>query len=267
MFTDATYSYYGYVKARILAAANNPGNNPTLVAGIENAQDWPSKDVKFDAFYLLILGEDPIGRQGYSQYAPMLFHQFQWVWINKGTDNVQGVRKANRGDRFVTAQLMKGYLLNGHVPGYTTKLTWNLVNGVFTGTYTSTPGECITWGPIKFHEKFDKASGLVYGAAQTRVWDMTDEVTTGDQAPPAPPYGPIPTPAPSGNGLILYAVTPVPDGLNGVFTAPVTITANGQLFDEGQKMVINEDYTYLGNQVTFLSDSIPDSGDTLELYQ
>lgn len=178
MFTDAIYSHYAYCKARILAASGNTSNNPPLVGGILNAQDWPNKPFKFDCFYLLVLGEVPIGRQGYSQYSPIVFHQVQWVWIDKGTDVTAGVRQANRGDRFVTMQKMKGYLLNALVPGYTTKLTWSMNDstGVFTSTPTDTPGEPITWNPVQFHEKFDKASGLQYGAAALRIVDMTDAV-------------------------------------------------------------------------------------------
>lgn len=185
-FTDAQYSFYEYVKPRLLSYIANPANNPTSVSGVSsitvsgilNAQDWPSKTIKFDSFYLLVLGEEPIGKQGYSQYSPMVFHQLQWVWIDKGSDTVAGQRQANRGDRFVLAQVMKGALLYGHAPGYAPKLTWALVNGVFTGSPTSTPNEAITWNPLTFREKYDKASGLIYGAAQVRVWDMTDAITS-----------------------------------------------------------------------------------------
>jgi hypothetical protein len=174
MFTDAQYSFYSYVKSRILT--KNPDR---LVAGILNAQDWPIKNIKFDAFYLLVLGEEPIGRQGYSQYSPMLFHLVQWVWMNKGTDTpALGVRQANRGDRFVTMQDMIGELLYGLAPGYGLKQTWALVNGTFTGSPTSIPNDTITWTPATFHQKQDKSSGLAYGSAQIRIWDTTDVITS-----------------------------------------------------------------------------------------
>lgn len=171
-FTDAIWSHYAYVKARILA--KNPNR---VVAGILDAQDWPSKPVKFEAFYLLTLGDTPIGRQGYSQYSPMLFHQMQWVWINKGTDLQQGTRAANRGDRFVNMENMKGELLYGLAPGFTMKLNWSLVTGVFTGTSPAIT-EAITWNPVQFHNKFDKESGLEYGAGALRIWNMTDAITS-----------------------------------------------------------------------------------------
>lgn len=177
MFVDAIHSHYEYVRARILAASGNPTNNPPIVGGILNAQDWPTKPFKFDCFYLLVLGEAPVGREGYSQYSPMVFHQVQWVWIDKGTDLVAGVRQVNRGNRFQTMQLMKQYLLQALVPGYAFKYTWSLVNGEFTSSPTSTPGESITWNPVSFHEKFDKDSGLQYGAGALRIWDITDAVT------------------------------------------------------------------------------------------
>src|ERR1700741_2750735 len=96
-FADGIDSYYQWVKARILAF-----NSSRTVKGMMDAQDWPSKNVAFDAFYLLDLGDVPVGKQFYSAQTPVLFRQVQWVWINKGTDLVQGVRQANRGDRFRT---------------------------------------------------------------------------------------------------------------------------------------------------------------------
>lgn len=187
MFTDAVWSYYEYVKPRILSYVSDPTNNVENisdiskigVAGVLNAQDWPPKQVKFNTFYLLTLDDVPIGRQGYSQQTPMLFHQIQWTWVVKGTDTVQGIRQANRGDRWVISETMKGALLYGCVPGYTTKLTWALNNsGVFTGSPTSTPNEPITWPPVTFKTRFDRPSGIQYIAAPLRIWDMTDSITS-----------------------------------------------------------------------------------------
>lgn len=173
MFGDAIESHYVYVRDRIKTF--NPNR---IVKGIVNAQDWPPKKVEPDAFYLLVLDDAPIGSQGYSQYQPMIFHQLQWVWINKGTDIVPGVRKANRGDRYNVSQNMKGELLYGLAPGYTQKLSWSLDgNGKLVSSIPDIP-EPITWNPVAFHTKLDKDSGINYGAGALRVWDMTDAITS-----------------------------------------------------------------------------------------
>lgn len=173
MYSDAIYSHYEWVKSRLLA--NNPQR---VVAGLLDAQDWPSKPFKFDAFYLLDLDDTPVGKQGYSASTPIVLKQVQWVWINKGTDLKQGERQANRGDRFILNQTMKGELLNATFPRFTEKLSWSLdVNGNWTGT-SKTPQEFITWTPVEFHKRSDKDSGITYGAAALRIQDMTDTITS-----------------------------------------------------------------------------------------
>jgi hypothetical protein len=174
MFTDGQDTYYQYVKGRILTY-----NSSRVVAGMLSAQDWPYKEVKFDAFYLLVLGEVPIGKQAYSAAVPIKFHQMQWVWINKGTDLVQGIRQANRGDKYRTMQNMKGELTYAHYPGFCEKQTWALnTAGVWTGT-PENPVEYIQWQPIEFHEKWSEpgGAGIGYGAGAVRVADMLDVIT------------------------------------------------------------------------------------------
>jgi hypothetical protein len=174
---DALDTYYQYVKARINAyskrvvsiAPNKPLNG--VVRGMLNAQDWPPKNVVFGAFYLLVLGEEPIGRQGFSPAVPIKFHVVQWTWIIKGDDLQPGERMANRGDRYRISQAMKWELTQGMWPNYAPKQTWNMVNGVFTGTPTN-PVSTITWTPVKFDERFDKDSGIVYGTGSTRIQDI-----------------------------------------------------------------------------------------------
>lgn len=179
-YLDAIDSYLQYVKARLLLiptvqAAITAGVK--RIAGYMDAQDWPNKNVIFDTFYLLDLGDVPVGRTFYSAQTPVLFRQVQWVWVNKGTDLTQGVRQANRGDRFRTMEIMKGELLNASFPGFCLKQTWALVNGTWTGTPSPT-NEQILWKPIEFHTKPDKASGIIYGTAMTRLVDMTDPILT-----------------------------------------------------------------------------------------
>lgn len=170
-FVDAVDSHYQHVKSRIATV-----NIDRVVAGLLDAQDWPPKNVKLDAFYLLILAASSIGRQGYSQQTPIKFHHCQWVWINKGTDLQQGVRAANRGDRFRTMEQMQGELINALYPGFTEKLTWGLdANGNWIGTEL-TPVEYITWTPVELYEKGAMDSGVRYGSGAVKIMDMTDTI-------------------------------------------------------------------------------------------
>lgn len=170
-YVDAIDSHYQYVKARI--AIVNPQR---VVAGLLDAQDWPPKEVKTDAFYLLMVADTSIGRQGYSAAVPIKFHHVSWVWINKGTDLQQGERKANRADRMRTMQSMKGELINGLFPNYAEKQTWALNGaGVWIGTSLN-PAEFITWTPVDFHEQGAKDSGVRWGTAATKISDMTDRI-------------------------------------------------------------------------------------------
>lgn len=180
---DALDTFYQYVKARINTYStrivyNSPGKQLNgVVKGMLNAQDWPPKNIVFGAFYLLVLGEEPIGKQGFSPAVPIKFHVVQWTWLIKGSDLQQGELLANRGDRYRISQAMKWELTQGMFPNYTPKLTWNLVNGVFTGTPFS-PAATITWTPVKFTERFDKDSGIVYGVGETRVQDIQQMITS-----------------------------------------------------------------------------------------
>lgn len=169
---DALDSYYGFVKGRILAF--NPSR---VVKGMLNAQDWPPKDVTLSAFYLLVLGEEPVGRSGFSPAVPIKFHLVQWTWIIKGSDLQPGERLANRGDRYRIMQAMKWELTQGMFPNYAPKLTWNLVNGVFTGTPFS-PAMSITWSPVSFHERYPEDSQVAYGTGSTRIQDIQAQITS-----------------------------------------------------------------------------------------
>jgi hypothetical protein len=172
MFIDGLDSMYGYVKSRILTM-----NPQRVVKGMLNAQDWPSKNIEYDAFYMLDLGETAIGKQGYSASTPIKFHAVQWVWINKGTDVAPTVRQANRGDKYRTMQQMKGELTFGLYPGFAQKFSWALVGSVFTPTALN-PVEYITWTPVQFHEKWSQqgGAGVGYGAGYTSLTDMLDTI-------------------------------------------------------------------------------------------
>ena len=167
-FVDFSDSHYQYVKARI--AAINPQR---LVKGILNAQDWPPKNVTLEAFYLLVLNEAPMPGAGTPTVSAMQ-HNLQWVWIIQGRQIPVDARQANRGTAFRTNQLMKGELNNALYPGFCEKKTWSAVNGVWTGA-SLVPVEYIVWSSVKYLDRQDKDSGLVYGAAQVTVANMLDQ--------------------------------------------------------------------------------------------
>jgi hypothetical protein len=153
-------------------------NPARVVAGLLAAQDWPSKNIKFDAFYLLDLADTPLGHNFYSAQTPVLFRNVQWVWINQGTDLTPGIRQANRGTKFRTSLQMKGELLYGSYPNFAEKFTWSLDGNGNWISAPENPVEFILWKPIEFHSKLDTPSGLIYGAGATRLVDMTDPITS-----------------------------------------------------------------------------------------
>lgn len=174
-FIDGVLSHYEYVKAQILAV--NPNRK---VAGQMFAQDWPPKDVKEEAFYLLSLGDNPIGRQGFSPAIPIVGHELQWTWIVKGQDIGAGQVGPNRGIRFQNHFQMKDEMRQAQSPYFCEKKSWgynppNTKNWVGTSLV---PQEFILWAPPTYRERLDKDSGVVYGIVSVRVFDMLDPTNT-----------------------------------------------------------------------------------------
>lgn len=168
---DAIDSFYQAAKARM--ATINPNRK---VKGLLMAQDWPPKNVDLEAFYLLTISDSAANRSFYSATIPVKFHHVQWVWIIKGTDLQQHERKANRGDRFRTMFQMKDELTKALYPNFTEKLSWSLdTNGTFVGVHED-PVEYITWTPVEFYEKSAMDSGVMWGSAAVKIWDMTDRI-------------------------------------------------------------------------------------------
>ncbi len=171
---DALDSYYQWVRARIVSY-----NQQRVVKGMLNAQDWPPKEVVLNAFYLLVLGEEPVGKSGFSPAVPIKFHLVQWTWIIKGSDLQPGVQAANRGDRYRTMQAMKYELTYGMFPNYAPKQTWALVGSKWTPTpLPATQEQAITWTPVSFHETYPKDSGIAYGTGSTRIQDIQQPITS-----------------------------------------------------------------------------------------
>lgn len=172
MYTDAIDSYYQYVKGRIKSL-----NSTRIVAGLLNAQDWPNTKAKLEAFYLLVLKDASAPRGTYSAESPIIAQYVQWVWTIRGNEIPDGMRAANRGDRFRTDQAMRGELLSANTPYCTEKKTWKLVNGLWVGSSLD-PVEYFTWSMPQFGPTLDKSSGLVYGAASVCITNMTDHIST-----------------------------------------------------------------------------------------
>lgn len=170
-FVDGIDSHYQAVRARL-------GPNPTYpVKGFLQAMDWPPKPITNNAFYLLDLGDKPIGKQMYSATVPVKFHFVQWNWVIVGTDLQSGQRADNRGDRFRVGQAMKDALTQALYPNFTEKKTWTLDgSGTWVGT-SLVPPEYVTWNPVEFMPKpTNKESGVIYGAAALRIWNMLDSI-------------------------------------------------------------------------------------------
>ena len=172
MFVDALDSHYQSVKARLIAA-----NSPYQTKGLMAAMDWPPKDITPNMFYLMNLQDKAAGKTMYSAQTPVKFHFVQWGWMVIGTDLKQGERKDNRGDRFRTQEAMKGALTKALYPQFTEKKTYAIdpTTGVWSGTSLD-PVEFITWTPVDFHEEMKQDSGVVYGTALVRIWDMLDQI-------------------------------------------------------------------------------------------
>ena len=164
-------SFYMAVEAALVA--NNPQRQ---VLGLLEAQDWPPQEVAFEAFYCLVLGATPLGRQAYSATSPIYVHHLQWVWMIMGTDVQAGIRGRNRGDRYRTNHIMEQELLVGLFPYFAPKLSWTVdVNGNLTGTPYAVP-DTILWTPPSFVTRVDKASGLTYGSAAVSLTDIAEQV-------------------------------------------------------------------------------------------
>lgn len=172
-YVDGVDSFYQAAKARMKVI--NPNR---VVKGMLMAQDWPPKTVAMEAFYLLTLKDSAADRNFYSAQTPVKFHHLQWVWIIKGTDIQPGTRAANRGDRFRTMWQMKDELTKALYPNFCEKLSWSLdPAGVWVGV-PENPVEYITWTPVEFYEKSAMDSGVVWGSAATKIFDMTDAIAS-----------------------------------------------------------------------------------------
>lgn len=172
---DAVDSYWRHAVERMQTI--NPSRQ---MLGVMDAQDWPPKEVRFESFYLLVLGEPPLGRSFASAAIPVVSHELQWVWMILGTDLTRGKVGRGRGDRYRTDMEMKSELLNANFPMFAEKKEWSISGGSaaaiqLTGTPV-TPSESIWWSPLVFTRRTDQESGSIYGAASVSLVDMTEQI-------------------------------------------------------------------------------------------
>lgn len=167
-------TYVRHVRLRL--ATINPNRQ---VKGPMSAQDWPVKRVIPEALYLLVLGDAPVGRAGFSPTVPIVHTTLQWAWVILGEDIADGVRGRNRGNRYRTDYEIKEELRQAVYPGFAPKV--RLSAAPQTGALTATPfdsQEAIFWTPLEYgQQRQDRDSGVIYGIATTYITQMTDAIT------------------------------------------------------------------------------------------
>jgi hypothetical protein len=174
---SAIDSYYEYCTGRMVTI--NPSRK---MAGILDGQDWPSNLVQMESFYLLTLGQRPLGKQFWSGTVPVLAHTLQWSWMISGTDLKNSKVGRNRGDRYRTNLTMREELLRASWPWFTEKLTWSVQGSTPSGlalqSQSLNPKESIWWTELTFMNRLDRASGLIYGTATVFLTDMDAAITS-----------------------------------------------------------------------------------------
>ena len=172
-FDAAIDSFYQNIKSRIQQI-----NSSRIVAGLLMAQDWPPKNVKLNAFYLLNLTDVPASRDMNSATVQTLSRYVQWVWIIPGTPLQSNQQGANRGDRLRIHWQMQQELMQALYPYFCEKKNWARDgNGVWSGV-AQVPEASIFWTRGEFKEQIDKESGSIYGLASLYICDSLEPVSS-----------------------------------------------------------------------------------------
>jgi len=172
MYAAGIDTHYLAVKTRIQALNAN-----RKVIGVMSAQDWPPKNVELEAFYLLVLGEVPLGRQADSASIPVKVHTVQWTWMIVGSDIQVGIQTRSRGDRYRTHFTMKGELENGVFPRFAPKVNVVVNNVGQLVAVPIVPSEQIIWSPVSIMDRNEKSSGVTYGVGTVKITDFTDFIS------------------------------------------------------------------------------------------
>lgn len=172
-------SYFEFMQAGIQLA--NPGRK---IIGISDAMDWPPKNIIFEAFYLLVIGQRGLSNKSFASSAiPVIVHTLQWVWLVAGSDLTQGKIGRSRGDRYRTNIMMREELLKATQSfWFTEKLAWsikgNTPSGIALESSPKSPVEFVWWTPLTFLNRVDREAGVIYGAATVQITDMTQELVS-----------------------------------------------------------------------------------------
>jgi hypothetical protein len=177
---DFPDSHYQYVKQRIKTLINSA----RTFGGIVQARDWPPKEFKPTALYLVLGQLLPIysGRQpgSNSWFSPLYDEKFQWAWGLEGIDILPQAQMASRGNKYRTNYQIIQEVLQGMYPGFCEKKQWDIPNGTdapqLTGTSYSPP-EYIWWKKPVFTDKIDAASGILFSYAVSEFAGFAPEIT------------------------------------------------------------------------------------------
>ena len=156
-------------------------NSARQCLGVMDAQDWPPKDVVFNAFYLIVVGENVVGKSFDSATIPVYETTLQFTWVSQGSDastagNLEG---RYRGDRYRTNQTMKEELVKGLYPRYGLKMefpTTPLANAADYAPTIKCPQEPIWWTPPSFMVRANKESGQLFTTASLKLVSMTETI-------------------------------------------------------------------------------------------
>lgn len=175
---NAVDTYFEYVSNR-MATIVNPQRK---VVGVSDAMDWPPKNILFDSFYLLVLGQKPVvGKSFWSASVPVLVHTLQWTWMIQGTDLSGNIVGRSRGDRYRVNMTMRQEILKATYPWFCQKQSWQVTGGTPAGLALKgtpvVPSESIWWTPPTFLNRVDSDPGIIYGSATVQLTDMTETIT------------------------------------------------------------------------------------------
>jgi hypothetical protein len=152
------------------------------MVAVMDAMDWPAKPVSFENFYLLTLGQRPLGKEFWSGTVPVLAHTLQWTWMISGTDLRTGKVGRSRGDRYRTNMTMREELLGASWPWFTEKLSWAVQgsspSGLVLQSQSLNPREFMWWTELTFMNRIDRESGILYGTATLYLTDMDAAITS-----------------------------------------------------------------------------------------
>lgn len=151
-------------------------NSSRKLMGIMDAQDFPPQVVEFDAVYMLVLADQPLGRQADSAAVPVFVHTVQFTWVNEGSDigTEQNSDGRNRGDRYRVNRQMIHEMVQALYPRFAQAIQLPTGNQLANASsfQIETLNLPILWTYPSFNSRADKGSGLIYQTCTVRVTGM-----------------------------------------------------------------------------------------------